>query len=375
MLIKGAAMYSETKFNQDLTELKMPHVSRLERGIEHAQRMLSNRENGESPLSALDTLPFAAISVTPQELLPLIRSFDASWTKRADVIPVNLSDFDGTLTSGASGSKIFEYGVASGFFLESVRPQINETLKYFDLELQPEDSVGEEFLRILARFRSWSQDASLDMPRKEEGTRIIYKMLSWIYAGHSHEEVKIFAERAFRAIGYDDLYLQGAREVIQELARQGIPTVIVSVKFQPILEVAARYFGIQENAVVGMKLEIDAHGKYTGEIQAPMTFREGKDLAARRAMAQFAKGRMPSAKPLIAMGDSPSKSDQQMLEMAHIAIFAEPQSARDAEYARLQVLNGRRAFIVDYEHTLDGEPVQLFDRLVEMQLGAREKFL
>jgi phosphoserine phosphatase len=332
---------------------------------------------GEAQEINLPTLSprFEEISVTPDELIPLLKSLDASLLEREDVLPVCLSDFDGTLTSGASGSKIFEYGASSGFFLEDVRPQILDMLKFFSLEPIPGDSVGEEFLRILATFRTWSQEKGLEPDLKEEGTRKVYKMLSWIYAGHTRDEVHAFAERAFRAIDYDDYYLQGARELVNELTKLGVSTAIISVKFQPILEVAARYFSLPSSSVVGMNLEVDQNGRFTTEIKQPMTFREGKDLAARGLLQQYMVGKASNARPLLAMGDSPAKSDQQMLEMAHIALYAEPQTSSDAEYARGQISKGRRALIVDYQNTVGGESVTLFDRSLEVQSGPQGRFL
>lgn len=329
---------------------------------------------------ALATLPprpplFNEISVSAEALVSLVKTIDPALIERSDILPVCLSDFDGTLTSGSSGSKIFEYGVASGFFLESVRPQIVETLSFFALEPNPGDSVGEEFLRILSEFRSWSQDKTLDPKVKNEGTRRVYKMLSWIYAGHTRDEVHAFAERAFRAIGYEDLYLKGAREIVHELSQLGIDTAIVSVKFQPILEVAARYFNLSEGLAVGMNLAVGDDGRFTTNVQEPMTFREGKDIAARRILERYAHGKSPHARPLLAMGDSPAKSDQQLLELAHIALYTEPQTAADAEYARSQIAQGRRGLVVDYEQTVGGDAVTLFDRNLEVQKGPIGSFL
>jgi len=331
---------------------------------------------GSEQLAPMTNSPsFADISVSPNEFLALLTQLDPSTITRDDVLPVCLSDFDGTLTSGASGSKIFEYGVASGFFLETVRPQIEEMLRFFELTPNPGDSVGEEFLRILAEFRVWSHDSSIDSSQKDEGTRAVYRMLSWIYAGHTREEVHAFAERAFRAIGYEEMHLQGARQIVSALAAKGISTAIISVKFQPILEVAARYFGVPEDAVVGMNLEIDSSGRYTTTIKEPMTFREGKDSAARELLTRYATGKASGARPLFAMGDSPAKSDQQMLEMAHIALYAEPQTPRDAEYARASIAKGRRGLILDYEATIGGEEVSLFDRFREVQSSPQGRFL
>lgn len=345
-------------------------------GIAHAESVLNTSwDQLKRPAAGTNIPLFSDISVTPDQLLRLIGSLDDTLINRSDVLPVCLSDFDGTLTSGASGSKIFEYGIASGFFLESVRSKINETLEFFSISPQPSDSVGEEFSRILKTFRAWSQDSDISPEHKEEGTRLIYKMLSWIYAGHTREEVHAFAEKAFRAIGYDQLYLQGAEELVRQLSRKGIATAIVSVKFQPILEVAARHFGIPDSAVAGMNLELDESGRFTTEIKPPITFREGKDAAARNLLVPFRRGRAEEARPLFAMGDSPAKSDQQMLEMAHIALFTEPQTPRDAEYARAQIVAGRRAIIVDYETTVDGEAMTLFDRSTETQTGPKGRFL
>jgi hypothetical protein len=61
--------------------------------------------------------------------------------------------------------------------------------------------------------------------------------------------------------------------------------------------------------------------------------------------------------------------------MAHIALVTEPQTPKDAEYTRSRILEGRRALIVDYERTVGGEPMDLFDRHLETQVGAKGRFL
>lgn len=239
-------------------------------GISHGRRILDNPWDAQ-PLSMPPIRPsFADISVTPEQFLSLLDSLDSSVVSRNDVLPVCLSDFDGTLTSGASGSKIFEYGANTDFFLEQVRPEINKTLHFFSM---------------------------------------------------------------------------------------------------------APHFGVPESAVVGMNLEVDSAGRFTTQIRPPMTFREGKDEAARSLLASFRKDRSAAARPLFAMGDSPAKSDQQMLEMAHVALFAEPQTAHDSEYARELIHQGRRALIVDYESTVEGGPVTLFNRHLETQMGPKGRFL
>lgn len=370
---KGAISMTTEKLTHSGRSTAITHEQQS--GISHGRRILDNPWDAQ-PLAMPPIRPsFADISVTPEQFLSLLDSLDSSVVSRNDVLPVCLSDFDGTLTSGASGSKIFEYGANTDFFLEQVRPEINKTLHFFSMAPHSWASVGSEFLRILAAFRSWSKEPGLDAATKEEGTRTVYKMLSWIYAGHTRAEVHEFAERAFRDIGYEQMHLRGAKEIISALAQKGISTAIISVKFQPILEVAARHFGVPESAVVGMNLELDSAGRFTTQIRPPMTFREGKDEAARSLLASFRKDRSATARPLFAMGDSPAKSDQQMLEMAHVALFAEPQTAHDSEYARELIHQGRRALIVDYESTVEGGPVTLFNRHLETQTGPKGRFL
>ncbi len=118
--------------------LQVPKPSEIE-ALSYARAVLNDPSDEFSALKGPAQPLFSAISVTPVQLITLIRELGLSLAESSDVIPVCLSDFDGTLTSGASGSKIFEYGVASRFFREDVRPKINETLALFDLEPHQED--------------------------------------------------------------------------------------------------------------------------------------------------------------------------------------------------------------------------------------------
>ncbi len=364
----------EQKEPRDTIQNQRHETSRAP-GMSHLATVFDAARRDVRIAVSLTTPRFSDISVSISELNEYVQQYDIHLLDKAELLPVMLSDFDGTLTSGKSGSKIFEYGAEVGFFLPAVRSKLDQMLEYFALPSIPESGEGQDFLRVLRAFREWSSNNDLSAKAKEEGTQRVYEMLSWIYAGHTKDEVKQFAHRAFEAIGYEGLYFDGSKKLVDTLRDKGIETLVISVKFQPILEAAVEYFGISPNMVAGMNLESDAAGRYTTTIKPPVTFRQGKIAAAENLLAQFRNGRSVGARALFAMGDSPSKSDQQLLEMAHVALATEPQTPKDAEYMREIIQGGRRALIVDYEHTNNGEAVGSFDRTKETQEPPKEKFL
>lgn len=353
------------------------HLTRILKGLREQPESLTPKPNR-----------FADISVTPETLtenlltsLPLLKPK----LKERGILPLNIADFDGTLIRDSSGGFFIEYGASRGFFSPVIRPRLNQMMDLFGVAARSSSetdtgfTIGEDILKVKAAFQQWLRRPVL-VAERHATTRAFYEMCAWIFAGHTRQAVGEFAEELLERTGYRANYYRGASELLSVLRSLGIETMIVSATIQPVVEVGSRYFGIPARYVRGMNLKVDDDGRFLPVLDEPVTFREGKVDAAyllmKRYMDAYGDARpVRSLRPLFAMGDSPSKSDQQLLEIAEIAIAVEPQTPGDAESARSQISAGRPGFILDFESTIAGERAEKFVRQRDVQVEPAGKYL
>jgi phosphoserine phosphatase len=281
---------------------------------------------------------------------------------------------------------MIDYAVEQGFLLPEIRSRLNETMQRFGLEPRNErhgddsGTIGKDVFAIRREFQSILQRDDIKMTDKHELTREFYQMCSWFFAGHTRDEMHRFGERVLLETGYGANYFSQSRELINQLSAAGIQTMIISATFQPIVEVAARFFGVPDWAVVGMNLETDKQGKYTTTIKEPVTFREGKVTAANELISRHIERTgvavyQQTWRPLLAMGDSPAKTDEHLLSMAHVAVAVEPQTPKDADIAKEWFTRGRPGFFLEYESTIGGELANRFSSRRSKQVLPQDSFL
>lgn len=293
--------------------------------------------------------------------------------KACGILPINISDFDGTLVKDASGDAVISYAVKEGFFLPEIREKLNQMLAEYGLTPQtkaasmPDLGVNSDILRVKSAYQAWLGINDISPEERASQTSSFYQMCTWIFAGHTEAEVAAFTQRVLKETLFGSNYFAGAKELLETLLARGVETHIVSATFEPVVRIAAAYFGIPAEHVVGMRLKQDSEGRFTTRMKAPVTFRAGKAEAAQILMQRFQlehpEWRMSRAtRPLFAMGDSPSKTDEQLLALANFPIVAEPQSEGDARVAARLWEDGRQLKIIDYAQTIGGELAQRFDR-------------
>ena len=346
----------------------------------HPRRTLGGMTTGTIPESYRD------LSVSGRELPRLFRSSAIPTTFSAGVLPINISDFDGTMIRDSSGSFTLDYAIEHNFFLPVIRPRLNGMLALFGLTSAASESpespqaLARDIKAIKQAYEQWLKAPGVPHDERVQITKSFYEMCSWIFAGHTRDEMHAFTRAVLTETGFGANYFDYARDAVSALRECGIETMLVSATLQPIVEEAARFLGIEAEQVMGINLETDEEGHYLPCLRAPVTFREGKVDAARILMARYlAKRGMPGYpadyRPYLAMGDSPSKTDEQLLAMAEVAIVVEPQTPHDAEIARDLFTAGRRGFFVDYEGTITGEKANRFNRSLNEQRLPQGNFL
>jgi phosphoserine phosphatase len=316
-----------------------------------------------------------SLSASPHEAAKWVREAalpSFAELRSSHVLPLNISDFDGTLIKDASGEAVITLGVQKKFFKREIRNQLDQMLAAYGLGSRLEGAqesdagVNEDIMRLKAAYQDYLKRKDVPPAERAERTSLFYQMCTWIFAGHTHAEVVEFTKLALHQTQLGQNYFYGAKELLSELAARGMETHVVSATFEPVVQATAERLGIPAGRVIGMRLEIDEQGRYTTQMKSPVTFREGKAAAARILMQRYQEAHpywrtaLPP-RPLFAMGDSPSKTDEQLLRLACYPIVAEPQNAHDVAAAVAMSRAGAPVLIIDYERTLGGQAATRFD--------------
>lgn len=285
-----------------------------------------------------------------------------------NLVPVNLSDADGTLWSVNLGGVVIRELGQRGRFRPEVRPFLDGALRILDLEPTgldlPDRGVNQDMLRMLKAFKEWLKRE----PVGEDARRchqLGADMFAWIFAGHTEAEVLALSHEAIDAAGFAGKFFEGAQEMIGALKGLGIHTEVISAGFEPMIRAAAIRLGIEPEHVHGTRSKLDAEGRITGEPLRIATGAEkaslAREIVERRALELGASSaRLGALRPLLAHGDSPSVNDRDLLELAHLAVVVEPESKLDIESALERHSDGRSVFVLDYPATVDGEPAGRF---------------
>lgn len=374
-------MNTQTNNHNNLIDLSEQLLPQRTSGSDHLSEVL----NQTFLVNPTNYRTFGELSVTPQEFTLALASSSSHRlaTNPTSTISVALSDFDGTLIKDSSGGFFIEYGAKNQFYHPTIRPSLNDMLAQFSLQpsaLETREAISTDILRVKHAFEVWLQDSTVHSAERESITRSFYAMCTWILAGHSPEEIRSFARDVIRDTGYGTNYFSGAKELIDTFRTIGVEPMIVSATAQEIVEIGAEYFDIPTRRIHGTQLQLGENGTYTTEISPPLTFREGKVTAAKILIQRYLEETgdlrsVDSIVPLFALGDSPSKTDQQLLDYSDISLVVEPQTPKDAEFARDRILAGSRSLFIDFETTIAGAPANKFQRHLDQQQQPQERYL
>lgn len=285
-----------------------------------------------------------------------------------NLVPLNLSDADGTLWSTNLGGVIIKELGQRGRFRPEVRPFLDEALEIMGLEPTgadgPDRGVNQDMLRMLKAFKDWlKRDPVGDDARRCH--QLGADMFSWIFAGHTEAEVLALSHEAIDAVGFTGKFFEGAREMIGALKEIGINTEVISAGFEPMIRAAAIRLGIEPEHVHGTRSKLDPEGRITGEplriTTGPQKASLAREIVRQRALELgVSPARLDALRPLLAHGDSPSVNDRDLLDFAHTAVVVEPESKADVEIALQRLADGRSVFVLDYQTTVDGEAADRF---------------
>jgi phosphoserine phosphatase len=319
---------------------------------------------GSSLLSqTFASLPLAAGygEVTAEQFLGTVEALEVVDRARLlsqRVAPIMLADLDGTLIRDASGIAIAEEYVAQGLVLPMLLPAIERLLPLFGSEYRGEDpNAGTR--KLIDSYERWVVEDKHSDPEALQKTREIYGFLAYIYAGRTEAWVQEFAKATFDKQNFWDGVFTESKPLVKVLNRLGVAVAIISASPDPVARVVAAHLGVPARLVRGVPIAVDSQGQYLAGLSGPLPFREGKVQHAQDLLLQeFGSSEL---QPLIAIGDTPAKTDSKMIEMARLALVAEPQTKRDYLRAAELEREGHAVVVVDFRSTVDGKFAGRFD--------------
>lgn len=193
-------------------------------------------------------------------------------------------DFDNTLVRNDFGEAVMEL-----FLSEGVPAYKGDLSEFFPRE------NAEEILEI--RFRDSSRFRSLVLSEYESiqsksGLEASYRWSSWIFSGHSPEELKKISKQVWNDHASDPgshsvkIY-KPMKELVDHLLSGGWDVWIVTASPQEIIASVSPLFGIPEERVLGMNLLLE-NGIHSSKIVEPFTYGTGKVERLKAATGAFA---------------------------------------------------------------------------------------
>ncbi|EMN13818.1 HAD family hydrolase [Leptospira borgpetersenii] len=180
-------------------------------------------------------------------------------------------DFDNTLVRNDFGEAVMELFLSQGVpsYKKDVSPFLRENT----------DKV------LSARFQNPALFRSLVLSEYESiqskfGLEASYRWSSWIFSGHSPEELKeisrkVWNEHAFDSGLHSVKIYEPMKELVSHLLENQWEVWIVTSSPQEIVQSVSPLFGIPAERVLGMQLSLE-NGLHSSEILEPFTYGKGK---------------------------------------------------------------------------------------------------
>ncbi|WP_016753718.1 HAD family hydrolase [Leptospira santarosai] len=180
-------------------------------------------------------------------------------------------DFDNTLVRNDFGEAVMELFLSQG--VPAYKKDVSSFLR------ENVDKV------LAARFQDPALFRSLVLSEYESiqstfGLEASYRWSSWIFSGHSPEELKEISRRVWNEHAFDSgphsvkIY-EPMKELVDHLLENRWEVWIVTASPQEIVQSVSPLFGIPTERVLGMQLSLE-NGLHSSKILEPFTYGKGK---------------------------------------------------------------------------------------------------
>ena len=259
------------------------------------------------------------------------------------IAPMVWFDFDGTLIDEGSGERARQVLLERHMALPAVRPILDRLMPLFGLAQRAEAAterdhgVNVDSRRFFDAYQRWEDDGSISPAERIETTAAVYEFFSTIWAGHHVDTLRAIAQEVAERL-ITPSYFAGAIELVHQLRVAGIEVGVISATGDPLLREFVKPLNLREEFIAGMPVEIRDNIVQPRLRDLP-TYRGGKVHAGMKMIQKLLRETETSwrnFRPLLAGGDSPSKTDTQLLEAAHFALVIAPETENDHK-ATLQI--------------------------------------
>jgi hypothetical protein len=332
---------------------------------QHPQLQLSGEDKSAS-LSELALKPPAFVAWLGS------LEIDAGALLAKNIVPIAIADLDGTFWKEQINFFVMKLALDKQLLGPKARERLDEVLAVYGLEPsgldQPDRGVNADVVRAMGAFREWLKTKPSPDEIREMTARGV-AMGSWMYAGRTLAEIAALTQEAMEQGGFAQQIFAGAPEIISTLGSKGLPTVLVSSAFEPIVRAACPYLGVPEEQAFGVRPVVDGEGVIQTDVEAPLPFGPGKRELTREILWAYVQEHFPEwssrvdrdqLRPLFGLGDSPTKTDRELLQDPAVVVVTEPETHADAQHAVDAIGEGRLVLILDYEQTLAGDPADRF---------------
>ena len=214
--------------------------------------------------------------------------------------PVIATDADGTLWSGDVGDDAFEALVEEGAVREAAREAL--AAEAVEAGLDASGDANALVSRLLEGYRTGHY----------EDLRC-YRMMGWVFAGWTPDEVRVFATRLQEKRGLSKRLHPEMQTVVRWAQKRGVELWVVSASPRFVVQAAAARFGIPPERVIGASAAV-RDGRLASCLAEPLPYGEGKVHAIERDIG-------PS-RLIAAFGDS--MFDLEMLGRADVPVAVRP---------------------------------------------------
>ncbi|RHX93768.1 haloacid dehalogenase [Leptospira yasudae] len=193
-------------------------------------------------------------------------------------------DFDNTLVRNDFGEAVMELFLSQGI------PAYKDDISVF-FPRENADKILSARFQDPSRFRSLVLEEYESIQLKS-GLEASYRWSSWIFSGHSPDELKEISKRVWNDHAIDRssqavrIY-EPMKELVAHLIEMGWEVWIVTASPQEIIQSVSHLFDIPAERVLGMNLAV-ANGIHSSTILEPFTYGNGKVERLRAATGGFA---------------------------------------------------------------------------------------
>ncbi|XDD49091.1 HAD family hydrolase [Leptospira sp. WS92.C1] len=181
-------------------------------------------------------------------------------------------DFDNTLVKNDFGEAVMER-----FLSQGIPAYQNDISSFFEKE-NLEQILSSRFVDP-SLFRSLVLK-EYEFIQSKSGLEASYRWSSWIFSGHTPEELKEISRSVWNSHATDPspasvkIY-EPIKELVNHLTTNGWDLWIVTASPQEIIQSVSGLFGIPSEKVLGMQLALE-NGVHSSKIVEPFTYGNGK---------------------------------------------------------------------------------------------------